>query len=206
RSRGSVVIQFKHTSRVQALEFRDYVRAREPFKLQELARRIVASGGSVEELDASFASLVPLWAWFVDFARAGCPGVESGVVPARWRDLVAGGADTPERRLEMASRRKRIVVAEGMEHYLRLVWEGHAAPTSWECYVTPERERELVGIHQATGITAAGIWREVNLAEGLEDAPLTGRIHAHRADGLLALLLRRERWAEVPVQERGPSV
>src|SRR5690554_1974525 len=109
------MVQFHLTSRVQALEFRDYVRAREPFKLQELARRIVASGGSVDDLDASFASLVPLWAWFINFAQAGCPGVDPGVVPARWRDPVAGRADTPELRLEMASTRKRIMVAEGIE-------------------------------------------------------------------------------------------
>jgi len=200
------VIQFKHTSRVQAWEFRDYVRARELFKLQELARRIVASGGSVDELDASFASLVPLWEWFVDFAQAGCPGVDSGVVPARWRDLVAGGADTPERRAEFEMSRKARVVAEGMEHYLRLVWDRYAPPTSWEIYITPERERELFGIHHATGITAAGRWREVNLAEGRVNSLLDGRGHADRADGLVALLMRRERWTDLPVQERGPSV
>ena len=65
-------------------EFRDYVEAREPFFLRELAGWMDATGGPLQRMDSTAESLVELWPWFIGFVDAGAPGV-----PGRpWRYAV----------------------------------------------------------------------------------------------------------------------
>src|SRR5690554_4479177 len=58
----------------QAATYLRYVAAREPHVLQFFARSMAQSGGPVDDMDASFASINILWDWVVDHVNAGCPG------------------------------------------------------------------------------------------------------------------------------------
>ena len=51
---------------------------KEPGRLSELSSWIRATGGPWEEMDASLASLVPLWQWFHGFMADGLPGIPLG--------------------------------------------------------------------------------------------------------------------------------
>jgi hypothetical protein len=113
----------------QAAQFRDHVIAREPYHLRELASWLDQTGGPLDEMDASTASLTPLWEWSVDLARAGFLGLTDGLVPAddpRLESLQR--ADPAACELARQSR----VVGERLMHYLRLVVTRVHPPTRWD--------------------------------------------------------------------------
>lgn len=71
-------MDFQGTTREQADEYCRYVLATEPWRLRDLAERMRATGGPLAQMDGSYASLVPLWRWFVAYADAGFPGGPRG--------------------------------------------------------------------------------------------------------------------------------
>ena len=68
---------FDRLTPAEAREYCDAFAALGPTRLAELSSWVRETGGPWDELDASLASLVPLWGWFVRFAGAGCPGVRA---------------------------------------------------------------------------------------------------------------------------------
>ena len=195
-----------NTSRAQALEFRDHVRDREPFRLQLLARLLRDSGGPIEELDASFRSLVPLWGWFVDFVRAGCPGVDPALVPSWWVDP-QDGMEVPWDRALAEMNRPGAYVGEAVDHYVRLVWDRFDPPAVWDIYVSSSSDRERRHYHHQLGMVRSTGWRPwhygMSHAQLIMDPNFTSY---GEPVSLLRTILREEGWSEPPAQERRPSV
>ena len=136
---------FYNVSLEQAVTFRGHVIAREPFRLRDLAVRMRDTGGPIDAMDTSMASLVPLWEWFVEYASVGCPGVPDDASPSLWP--VLGRADrTPEQ----DATRRRAAAGEGLAHYSRLALARVDPPAPWEVYVQPKRRREAD--HHSTGV------------------------------------------------------
>ncbi|HMO11835.1 MAG TPA: hypothetical protein PKB06_10125, partial [Actinotalea sp.] len=112
-------INLSFESPERAAEFCAYTVAREPWFVAELAQWMVATGGPIEEMDATAESLVPLWEWFVDFVDAGVPGLPEDAVWARCPEV--------DDRLLMRAR----PAAERVMHYVRLVLEHYQPTAQW---------------------------------------------------------------------------
>ncbi len=112
------------------MAYRDHVRAREPYRLRDLARWMAATGGPLEAADASFASLVPVWQWYVSFVLAGCPGIDPRLrMPFLTAEALPDG--WPGDRGELSSPGARAQAAAiGLEHYLRLIWQRYDPPAT----------------------------------------------------------------------------
>jgi len=191
----------------QAVAVRDHVRAREPFRLQDLARRMAATGGPVDQMDASFASLVPLWAWFDGFVLDGCPGIDpDDAMPSMLAKADMVPPDSPQ--WELARRyRPASVATEGIEHYLRLVWLRFDPPAHWDVYVTPRGARVPDDIHHSTGVvTSTGGFWDMSLVQSIKLSVIEDRMFARRPEALLEWAVRQEGWSTAPAQDRGPSV
>lgn len=186
-----------------AVAYRDHVVAREPYRLRDLALRMRETGGPLVEMDATVASLVPLWRWFVHYILDGAPGVPDDVVPSLLR-FEWGDGPGPRG----AVHRRAAVTAEGIEHYARLVMAGVDPPAPWGVHVTRSRGRTLDGHHHQTGVVRSdGDVQMVGYLQGHVVEVLQGDPRTRSEDFLstwvLALLGLGER---LPVQERGPSV
>lgn len=192
---------FARVSWEQAVAYRDHVRAREPFRLKELAERMAATGGPIEEMDASFASLVPLWGWFVGYVLDGCPGMGP-----RARMPFLTSSDWSDEQLPSLGGRAQ-AAAIGVEHYLRLVWQRFDPPASWEIYLTPKRSRVLHADHHTTGVPASsgGFWDFDFVYVTAGKVPENWG-HSQRPEALLAVVLLRSEWSAPPEQERRASV
>ncbi|MBX3195767.1 MAG: hypothetical protein KF727_11810 [Microbacteriaceae bacterium] len=81
---------FSELSAIDAERFRAQVEAEGPRKLFELAEFLRADGVSLDQFDASIASLEPLWAWFMGFARADFPGIPADAQPREEPILLQG--------------------------------------------------------------------------------------------------------------------
>lgn len=150
-------MDFAGVSFERAQEFCDHVVAREPFQVQALARWMRADGGPVEAMDASLGSLVPLWEWFVAFVLDGSPTVESGVYPSTYPlpEQWVGKDDAV---------RRRVVAAQAITHYVRLVASHEDPPAPWTVYVTPpgarvpDADHHETGIRRSDGVVIVPIW------------------------------------------------
>jgi hypothetical protein len=199
---------FTGVSWQQAVAYRDHVRAREPYRLRDLARWMAATGGPLEAADASFASLVPVWQWYVSFVLAGCPGIDPRLrmpfVPA---EAMPDG--WPGDRGELPSLGGRAQAAAiGIEHYVRLVWQRYDPPATWEIYLTPRRARTLDSIHHSTGVRMSnGTTWIVDTVYTAAINVVDDHVHRRRPEGLLEMLLKFGLgWSEVPVQDPAPSM
>lgn len=200
---------FDQVSQEQALAYCEHVRVREPFRLQDLARRMAATGGPIGEMDASFVSLVPLWDWFVRYVLDGCPGISPDARPSLTYQSSDDTAETDAARKGRESNWRTKLAAEGLEHYLRLVWDRYEPPAEWNVYVPPRRDRYGDYRENYTGFASpSGGFRVVDnvLAAAWEIAEDRG--HARRSETLLNLQLITgwDTRMDVPVQERRPSV
>lgn len=137
-------MEFWELTYEQAMAHCEHVTAREPHRLEWLARRVAETGGPLDELDASWTSLVPLWAWVVEYAAAGFPAVEDDILPSA--SVVAPVTlRTPEEELV----RRGDVLGEALGHYVRLVLERCGMSVPWQVYVQEARVQEIS--HHATG-------------------------------------------------------
>jgi|GEM_PF-4464703 len=125
---------FQKTTREQAEELARHVMALEPVRLRELAVWMHTTGGPLDEMDGSVASLVALWRWFVAFVDQGCPGVGDDEVPAFWPTPCGFRQDAPERRAAVAGTRRAQVAAEGLSFYVRLVLERQTGRAQWHVF------------------------------------------------------------------------
>jgi hypothetical protein len=132
----------KVSQRAYTKAFVSHLVAREPYRLRDLAVRMRDTGGPVEAMDASLASLGPLWEWFVEYVLADCPGVPEDVRLSRWP---RAGDESAEVRVE----RRRASAAEGLEHYLRLVLLRWQAPAEWTVVVTSNGPFDLAYLEPA---------------------------------------------------------
>ena len=149
------IIVFHYVSCEQAYEFLGHVRAREPFRLQELARLMSASGGPVGSMDGSPQSLVELWRWLLEFGRAEYPGVSDELVPSHWRGPTSILDDSEENRRATARGRQLGRTAEGVQHYVRLVFSRAFSSAEWAVLEEPLVSSDLLGYHDV-GIVVDG--------------------------------------------------
>lgn len=133
----------------RAAEFRDHVIAREPYHLRDLASWMDQTGGPLDEMDASVASLVPLWEWCLDLARADFLGLTEGLVPAT--DPGLSSLADPEFGELM---RQSDVVGDRLMHYLRLVVGRLHPPTQWGVYRSSLGRRDHA--HHQTALLLPG--------------------------------------------------
>ncbi|WP_432571007.1 hypothetical protein [Kineococcus sp. SYSU DK005] len=96
---------------------------RHPALLGELATWVHSTGGPSERLDGTWASLVPLWAWFVRFLDAGCPGIPDTVREYQW--IAPHKEHDP-------SDHQVIYAAEAVEAYASAVVQRLDAGASWQ--------------------------------------------------------------------------
>ncbi|WP_448061093.1 hypothetical protein [Cellulomonas hominis] len=197
---------FVYVSWEQAVAYREHVRAREPYRLRSLAEWMAATGGPLDAADASFASLVPVWEWFVGFVLGGAPGMDLRLrMPFLTAEAMPDG--WPGDRGEVPELGARAqAAAVGLEHYLRLVWERYDPPAPWEIYVTPGRARPDFN-HHSTGV------RKSNGNTWIVDAMYTlawnviaDRVHSRQPEALLEWLFLVSGWSEAPEQAPAASV
>jgi len=62
---------FWHLTEASASSYLGHIARREQARLGDFARLVEATGGPLEELDGSQASLIPLWTWLIDVVKAG---------------------------------------------------------------------------------------------------------------------------------------
>ncbi|GEL94956.1 hypothetical protein [Cellulomonas composti] len=196
---------FQYTSREQAYEFLAHVRAREPFRLQELAQLMSDSGGPVGSMDASPQSLVELWPWFLGFARAGCPGVPIESVPATWPGASGFLEDTEANRCRVAESRRRYFANESVQHYLRLVCERAFGSAAWAVLAAPLVPVSMLAHGEIGVVLDRGRgWFEPMRLDAILRMAFDG-VEAQMADD--ALLSWSERVASLPRSgPRGESV
>lgn len=164
-------MSFVRVSLQAATELRDHIRAREPFKLQMLARWMRDTGGPLEQMDASFESLVPLWGWFVGQLEADlptvCAGVRASITDPSWEDLERqrdfyayytarnlmdkAEADSALRSIETGRGRRTAYALEPLAHYLRLVVAREHPQAVWEVW-TSGGDRVIDSRHHEVGI------------------------------------------------------
>lgn len=186
-----------------AVAYRDHVVAREPYRLRDLAQRMRDSGGPLDEMDATVASLVPLWRWFVQYVLDGAPGVPDDAVPSSIRGRWTEGPG-----VRGAVHRRGAVAVEGVAHYARLVMAKVDPPSLWGVHVTRGRGRGVDGIHHQTGVVRSdgqvGMIGHINVGvlDIVQGEP-KGQGDEFLRTWVLALLDLRDR---PPSQEPGPSV
>ena len=72
-------LQYQNLSIEQATEYRNFVSEWIPVGLADLADFMRASGGPIEEMDASIGSLTPLWSWALLQVSSGADVVPAGL-------------------------------------------------------------------------------------------------------------------------------
>ena len=174
-------------------EFRDYVEAREPFFLRELAGWMDATRGPLQRMDATAESLAELWPWFIGFVDAGAPGVAADARPA---DLPHFEPNEP---LRMSA------AAERVSHYVRLVVARYDPPAQWAVLRSPRgRSPHIYESH--TGIQGSdGHVPDFEFVKIISAGLVLGRARTRELDRLLQLVQARYP-AVVLGAPRGPSV
>lgn len=185
-----------------AVAYRNHVVAREPYRLRDLAERMRDTGGPLAEMDATVASLVPLWRWFVQYVLDGAPGVPDDASPSILRFEWTDGPGPLG-----AVHRRGAVAVEGIEHYARLVMARVDPPSDWGVHVTRRRGRTVDGNHHQTGVVRSdgevGMIGHINVGVvGILEGEPRALGEAFLQTWVLALLGRRDR---PPVQDRGAS-
>lgn len=199
---------FAHVSWQQAVAYRDHVRAREPYRLRDLARWMAATGGPLQAADASFASLVPVWGWFVGFVLDGCPGLDPRLRGPFVTAQANPGGWPGDRGEPISAGGRAQAAAIGLEHYLRLVWQRYDPPAPWEIYLTPPRARTLDFIHHSTGVRRSdgAIWVIDSIYTSASNV-VDDHVHARRPEALLERLLKYDlEWSQAPAQPSAASV
>lgn len=198
---------FSNVSWQQAVAYRDHVRAREPYRLRDLARWLAATGGPLQAADASFASLVPVWGWFVGFVLDGCPGLDPRLRGPFVTAQANPGGWPGDRGEPVSAGGRAQAAAIGLEHYLRLVWQRYDPPAPWEIYLTPPRARTLDFIHHSTGVRTSdgAIWIVDAIYLFASDA-VDDRSDGRQPEAVLNWLLRGKRWSQAPAQPPAASV
>jgi hypothetical protein len=123
---------------------RDQKQARELLELTDLAWWMNASGGPVDEMDASLASVTLLEGWFFEYLATGCPGVPRDALP--W---ASSGFRMQEENVAQ-------YFASTIFYYLRLVLQRVDPSAHWEVFVDPSKrvkriEHLGIGIELANG-------------------------------------------------------
>lgn len=195
-------MSYMSMSEAQAEELLAHLVVREPFRLQSLARRIAASGGDLEALDASVESLDVLWDWYLGYAAAGLPGVGVEERPSMWREEWLDSPVVHQRPLP-----REMVVGEEIDHYLRLVFARWEPPGDWVLFRTEDPERFDEIKEYEPGVMLGGVWKPALWGEALTDKLARGAIVPPYERGAITRGLRRAGMLpEGVVQERGPSV
>jgi hypothetical protein len=182
-----------------AKAFVSHLVAREPYRLRDLAVRMRDTGGPVEAMDASLASLGPLWEWFVAYVLSDCPGVPDDVRLSRWPRLDDDSA-------KARAVRRRAAAAEGLEHYLRLVLQCWEPPAEWTVLVGNNGPFDLArhepGITRPQGsIIPTGFL--LGLAQAIPENTRGARGPEELLRQVVIIRLNRQ---ELPVEEALPSV
>ncbi|GIG41703.1 hypothetical protein [Cellulomonas phragmiteti] len=120
----------------QAQELVRYIEARAVLRLAQLAHRMLRTGGPLGEMDASLESLVPMWDWFCGIEASGYLDTPTAVPPLHEPLIVAhaapGTADL---------QRRRMVMLEGLEHYIELVLRRIDPGARWDLWLQTGRIR-----------------------------------------------------------------
>lgn len=144
-------MKFSELTPGQAELFCEHVVAREAYMLRDLATWLDQSGGPIELMDASLASLDPLWAWCMDFARADYLELADTQVPATQPELTYGKYLVEP---GWVRRRKSEVLGDRLAHYIRLVVARLAPGAYWGVF--RERRRPLSNLNQQTVVFMPG--------------------------------------------------
>jgi hypothetical protein len=150
RDTPAAVIEYCNLTREQALEFREHVIAREPYYLRDLAQWMQTTGGPIDAMDASIASLDPLWQWYLHLAHREFEGLTDGLVPSRDPVLAAANG---HHGWEPA--RQAAVVGDRLTHYLRLVLGRLVPGAYWDLYLQPPKG-PVESAHQDTVVFLPG--------------------------------------------------
>lgn len=129
-----MIDEYCNLTREQAVQLRDHIIAREPYHLRELATWVRDTGGPLEEMDGSVASLDPMWQWCLDLARRDFDGLTDGMVPSLAPHLaipIGFGRREQARQAQVAGDR--------LMHYVRLVLERLVPGAHWEMYLQPPK-------------------------------------------------------------------
>lgn len=138
---------FYDLSPARAVQFCEHVVAREPYLLRDLASWLDQTGGPLEEMDGSVESLISLWEWYLDLARADFLGLTEDLMPSTLPRLV--GPDLPE---DLERARSAWVVADRLVHYARLVLARLVPGAHWAVSHDP---RDMY-THQFPGVVLPG--------------------------------------------------
>ena len=114
-------LRFDLIAASSAQDYVHHIERRASARLSDLAHHMADTGGPIELMDASFESLVPLWAWFQQQLGLGLPGVPDVARPSRVRFF--GFAPDPVDRALFA--------AEPMSHYLFEIIRTSADDARW---------------------------------------------------------------------------
>lgn len=113
-------MEFCDLSAADAELYRAVIEEDGPIRLAELAQFLRLDGEDLDQFDGSMESLIPLWGWFIDFARADFPGVPDD---ARSRLQAVEAKDPNSSRARYAS--------EFIAHYMFHIAKGYLADARW---------------------------------------------------------------------------
>ncbi|MBH0098787.1 hypothetical protein I6E68_06505 [Salinibacterium sp. NSLL150] len=126
-------MEFSDLSAADAELYRAVIEEDGPIRLAELAQLLRADGMDLDQFDGSMESLVPLWSWFIDFARADFPGVPDD---ARSRLAIVEESDRSTSRARYAS--------EFLMHYIFKVARGYLTEVRW----VVETRQNMMSTHE----------------------------------------------------------
>ena len=189
---------FLHMSAEQAATYTDHIIRLQEVRLSDLANAVAATGGPIERLDGSFESLKVFWPWYVEFARAGFPGLHDGLLPAR------------EVRLHAETRSH--LAAELVEAYVFEVLSRIDPGAKWVAYRgTPYDNSNGETVVSLT----SGMWKALDsefgattrlLLESFAQGTAEWQEDSYLASAVWSRLLGRVDRAEAERQKAGPSI
>lgn len=182
---------FMHqVSAVDADRYLEHVIRRGPVRLADLAHHMAATGGPIEQMDGTHASLVPLWEWFVQQQRAGFPGIPENVSPSFVQFL---GLTAPTEELRSA------YAVEPFAHYLFELVRTYSPDAHWGLYPwqvkSDDRRNEPAVLCSVWGVFMAEEPGRNIAARLLDGAP--GRDRQSRLYELIEHLLKLSRHSPV---------
>lgn len=190
-------IDFAELTPEHAEQWRDFIANRGPAALAELATWMDADRGPIDDADGSWASLVPVWVWALDFARRGGPA-DVGMPLRRWSVGVAFGLDEPTVSPVGA-------LAEALEQYAFQVLRRLDPGTRWSVFFSSEASRVKSIDHLSTGIAVGEAW--YSLGMNLPSSIRKGYEPSHAAAAPTALqdILAKKLSIDIPVNELGQA-